>query len=303
MKSEWDRFVASSQVDCFLFYRDFMDYHADRFTDHSLIFTEADKWIAVLPAHEADNEMLSHGGLTFGGLITAKKTPTGQTERMMDALEKYLFEKGFKSLYWKQILPFYCHNYRADIEYFLFNKGSNLVRRDLNYVIPLQNPLSFSKTKAQMSNRALPASLSIEELPCFNRFWEELLIPHLQKKYRAKPVHSVKEIEKLRKLFPNNIKLFVLSEADTLLAGVVLFENKKVVKSQYVAVNEQGRAKRALDYLYLYLIKKYKQDGFAYFDLGHVNIENGKKYNASLAKYKEELGAKPFLADHYSWKL
>ena len=35
---EWNRFVAQSKNGTFLFDRRYMDYHADRFQDHSLMF-------------------------------------------------------------------------------------------------------------------------------------------------------------------------------------------------------------------------------------------------------------------------
>lgn len=34
-KAQWDKFVETSRNGTFLFRRDFMDYHADRFADHS----------------------------------------------------------------------------------------------------------------------------------------------------------------------------------------------------------------------------------------------------------------------------
>ena len=37
-KAAWDAFVAQSKNGTFLFFRDYMDYHRDRFDDHSLMF-------------------------------------------------------------------------------------------------------------------------------------------------------------------------------------------------------------------------------------------------------------------------
>ena len=36
-KGVWDAFVLKSNQDTFLFFRDFMDYHSDRFNDFSLM--------------------------------------------------------------------------------------------------------------------------------------------------------------------------------------------------------------------------------------------------------------------------
>ena len=57
----------------FLFQRDFMDYHSDRFMDHSLLVFKDEKLIAVLPGNQVDNTVYSHQGLTYGGLIVHKK--------------------------------------------------------------------------------------------------------------------------------------------------------------------------------------------------------------------------------------
>ena len=39
-EAEWNAFVAQSKNGTFLFDRGYMDYHSDRFTDHSLMFFE-----------------------------------------------------------------------------------------------------------------------------------------------------------------------------------------------------------------------------------------------------------------------
>jgi DNA-binding response OmpR family regulator len=43
-KREWDTFVSTAKNATFLFFRDYMDYHRDRFTDHSLMFSTTMRW-------------------------------------------------------------------------------------------------------------------------------------------------------------------------------------------------------------------------------------------------------------------
>ena len=69
LKSEWDAFVSASKNGLFLFYRDYMDYHHDRFPDHSLLIYRRNKLYALLPANQKGNILYSHQGLTFGALI------------------------------------------------------------------------------------------------------------------------------------------------------------------------------------------------------------------------------------------
>lgn len=50
-----------------------MEYHNDRFVDHSLlIHDDRNRLLAVLPAYQKDKVFASHQGLTYGGIITAE---------------------------------------------------------------------------------------------------------------------------------------------------------------------------------------------------------------------------------------
>ena len=70
-KKVWDEFIQRSKNGTFLFLRDYMDYHCDRFHDHSLLVWDGkDRLLAVLPAHANDKTLSSHDGLTYGGFIT-----------------------------------------------------------------------------------------------------------------------------------------------------------------------------------------------------------------------------------------
>ena len=69
-EKRWNAFIRESKNGTFLFHRGYMEYHADRFTDASLlVLSEKGAVIAVLPANRVDDVVYSHQGLTFGGLI------------------------------------------------------------------------------------------------------------------------------------------------------------------------------------------------------------------------------------------
>ena len=70
-QEDWDRIVRGSASGHFLFLRDYMDYHADRFTDASLLICEDGRPVAALPANRVGAQVVSHGGLTFGGVLAA----------------------------------------------------------------------------------------------------------------------------------------------------------------------------------------------------------------------------------------
>ena len=52
MAASWDAFVGQSKNATFLFYRGYMDYHADRFADFSLMFYDKGRLCALMPAND-----------------------------------------------------------------------------------------------------------------------------------------------------------------------------------------------------------------------------------------------------------
>jgi len=66
----WDRLVEESRSRHFFFRRDYMEYHRDRFEDASRIVFVAGTPVAAFPASRHGDEIRSHGGLTFGGILS-----------------------------------------------------------------------------------------------------------------------------------------------------------------------------------------------------------------------------------------
>ena len=58
----WDTFISGAKNATFLFARDFMEYHSDRFTDYSLLVYKDDLLYAVLPANIVGDKLYSHQG-------------------------------------------------------------------------------------------------------------------------------------------------------------------------------------------------------------------------------------------------
>ena len=103
LKNEWDKFVDNSKNGTFMLKRDYMDYHSDRFQDFSLMFYEDNKLIAVMPASVHGDEVRSHGGLTYGGIISNRKMTSPKMLDVFDALKEFLKENGFKKLLYKML--------------------------------------------------------------------------------------------------------------------------------------------------------------------------------------------------------
>lgn len=298
-QTAWDDFATRNLNATFLFYRGFMEYHQDRFEDASCLVFDKDKLVGILPGHRVGRQFCSHRGLTYAGLVLDEKMGVSEVEAIFNQLANHLKSNGFDELEIKITPAFYQEKYSSAIEYFLFQKGAKLIRRDLNFLLDLQASLVLSKNKKQISKKGIPPHLSIEKTTDFNPFWNNILIPALKVQYNTQPVHSLKEISLLANRFPDNIQQYQANYEGKCVAGITLFVDKKTVKTQYAAANEIGRKINALDYLYIDLLKKFEKETYRYFDLGHTNTDLGTQFNSTLTLYKERLGGRPVNADCY----
>lgn len=105
-KALWDDFIERSKNGTFMLKRDYVEYHADRFVDNSLLFFYDDELIALLPLSRHDNVLKSHGGLTFGGFISSANMKQVKMNECVKALIEYLKEHKFKALEYKKYHKF-----------------------------------------------------------------------------------------------------------------------------------------------------------------------------------------------------
>ncbi len=300
----WNTFVSEAKNATFLFHRNFVEYHSDRFEDFSLMVFEEKKIVAILPANRVGYEIFSHQGLTYGGLVLKGQMKSVEVFHILDMLIDFLKKEAFKKFVIKPIPVFYKDTFSFEIEFYLHQNGFVFLRKDMNLAHKLvdNHLISNSKLKKYRSNTNV--TIDFQQEDNFKDFWNLVLIPRLAEKHQAKPVHTLVEIEKLAQNFPNQIKQFNAYLDDQIVAGITIFESKNVVKSQYGATTIKGEQCRALDFLFLSLYEKYAAEKKTYFDMGIVtdtSFENG--FNSGLLNQKEELGCVVFEQNHYALNL
>ncbi|HEU0136323.1 MAG TPA: GNAT family N-acetyltransferase [Flavobacterium sp.] len=294
----WNAFVADAKNSTFLFNRDFMEYHSDRFTDYSLMIFDENKLIAILPAHVSGEQVSSHFGLTYGGLVLLKSAKLARVIAAFQSVLKYLHDNKISSLRIKNIPPIYHQLPSDEQQYALFLAKGVLERRDSLSVIDLTQTLSITKTRRESIRRGAKNGLAIREEANFEPFWNNVLIPNLAKKHQAKPVHSLAEIQSLQLKFPSNIRHFNVYQNEVVIAGTTVFVSDLVAHPQYVSGTENKNETGALDFLYHHLITEVFADK-RYFDFGISNEDNGTKLNEGLVFWKESFGARTITQDFY----
>lgn len=255
--------------------------------------------IAQLPANIKDDALYSHQGLTYGGLVLSNNIKLSDVIEAFGTLLKFLDNNYIKTLYLKQIPDIYCSYPSAEIDYIMFKTQADLYKSDVLSVIShAEDGLKFSKDRKEGIKRGIKNNLSVIEEDDFQPFWNDILVPNLEKKHKVKPVHSLDEITLLKKKFPNNIKLYNVYKDDNLVAGTVIFDTENVAHSQYISGNEDKNKLGSLDFLHDYLLNNiYKSK--PYFDFG-ISHEKDGRINKGLLYWKEGFGARSVIQNFYS---
>lgn len=293
----WNEFVRASRNGTFLFDRGYMDYHADRFRDHSLVITAGVRPIALLPAHEHGDELVSHGGLTYGGFVSGEQMTLLTMQRCFDAVGQYMRQCGLRRLVYKTVPRIYHRQPSDEDLHALFLRGASLFRRDVLLVIDNDARGPVQERRNRGVKKAARAGLVVRESHDYAAYWT-VLTENLQTRYGCAPVHSVDEIRFLAARFPEQIRLTACYDGDCLLAGVVAYASPRVAHLQYIASSSEGRERGALDAVLEHLLALWR--GKRYFDLGTVTEQDGRYVNAGLVEFKEGYGARTVVHDFYT---
>ncbi len=298
-KAEWDNFIVHSKNATFLFFRDYMDYHSDRFEDCSLIIKENEEVLGLLPANRINESHIStHSGLTYGGFIVRKNAKLKEVISIFLETLKYCVSKKIIKITYKSFPRFYNTIGSDEVDYALFLLKAKLIRRDCALAINLNEKLEFQDRRKRSIKKGKNNGIVIKEDKQFNDFWDEILIPNLLSRFGKQPVHSLEEISLLANAFPPNIRQFNAYLDGKIIAGTTIFETKNVAHAQYISANGDGRNLGALDLLFSELIEGIYSNK-NYFDFGISNENNGLTLNHGLLEWKEGFGGRSFSHDFY----
>lgn len=301
-KELWNSFVSKARNATFLFDRNYMDYHADRFDDNSFMFYHKGKLKAVLPANVAGDTLYSHQGLTYGGLLLDKKATVEDVLECFDSLNSWLRKNGISKVVYKA-LPWIYQQYpsQEDLYALTWKCKAQLISRDIASTIVIDNKLKFAESRKSGIRKALSLNIEVGESNDVDGFWH-VLEDNLGNRYNAKPVHTASEMKLLMSRFPNSIKLYVAKMNGEIVGGTLIYVTPQVVHTQYISASVEGKKHGALDLLFDYIINKVYAN-FRYFDFGKSTEQGGAYLNEPLIFQKEGFGGRGVCYDWYQWEL
>ena len=299
---EWNRYVDKARNATFLFYREYMDYHSDRFKDHSLLFYVGNHLHSVLPAHEVGEIFCSHRGLTYGGLLMDEDVTTADVVHLFEELNDYLRKMGFLKVLYRAI-PWIYHRLPSEEDlYAMFWKcGARLQQRMSGTVIFLDAHLRWRKDHRRRLKQAQMAGIQVKRDASLAEFWP-VLNDNLQKKFQAQSVHTLQEIELLKSRFPDKIIQYSAYLDGRIIGGITFYVMGHVLHGQYSGTTDEGKRLGAMEAIYD-LVMYHDYQHMRYLDFGTSNEQGGLVLNEGLIAHKEGYGGRTVMYDTYEWTL
>lgn len=301
----WNSFNKSAKNSLFMFDRNFMEYHKERFMDNSLLFFDVDdqfskeELCAILPLTKHGNEVISHGGLTYGGFITDYKMKQHRMNECFEVLRKYMKQNGIDKITYKTIPYFYHTNPAQEDLYSLFINNATPIKVECSTVVDFAYPIKLLKGRKAQVTRSKREGVEIILSEDFDTFIE-LENSVLFERHQTKAVHTGAELKLLKDRFPENIKLYSAMYQGKMIAGAVIFIYPNVVHTQYLAANSIAREIGALDLTIYSIIEEYKICK-KFLDFGISTEDAGRVLNTGLISQKEGFGGRTVV--YQTWEL
>ena len=310
-KRVWDRFVWKANNGTLFHTRRFLSYHPpDRFEDHSLIFGDGNRILAVFPAAmrriEGRRTLASHCGSSYGGIVYPEATSIRAAFELVEALLAYGRREGVDRI--EMTLPpvIYLQRPSHYLDFALYKNGFEYKKREISSVIPLdfsvEDILNQFKAEARTAYRkSMNMGVEIRETDDIQSFYP-ILKKNLEMRHNVSPTHTLEELLKLKQLFPEQILQFSAFLNGKTIAGVTNFLcNDRVVLAFYISHDQAYQKYRPVNFLFYEIIKWCIEHRYRFLDYGIFTVN--EEPNWGLGKFKESFGARGIFRDTYIKRL
>ena len=306
-QTRWDEFVWQANNGTIFHTRKFLNYHpSDRFEDHSLIIKKNNRVIALFPAtirYEQHRKILtSHRGASYGGIITKFNLGIRDVFRIVEILVDYAKDSEFKGIELTPPPQIYFIRPSNYIDFALIKNGFGYKKREISSVIPLsftedETLNSFIPESRRAVRRAIKLGVTVQQSEQYDQFYQ-ILKRNLKMRHNVQPTHTLEELQLLKNIYPDRIKLFSATAEDRMVAGVIMFEcNERVTLAFYISHNEDYQQYRGVNFLFYEIIRWAIRNGYAYLDFGIFTVDMDP--NWGLGKFKESFGAQGVFRDSF----
>ncbi len=302
---QWETFVASANNGTIFHSLKFLSYHPKgRFKNHHLIIKDRERTIALFPAVLQDKTVISHQGASYGGFILQDGVGIHTIYLAVENLVAYLKNHHYKKVILTQTPLIYYKSPHQYLDFALVKKGFTYLKREVTAVIPLDaaDPLlTFHADARRSTKKALREGVQVSISDDLTTFYK-ILKRNLSMRHNVSPTHTLRELKKLKSIYPEDIILFAAFRKNRMLGGIVIFvANPRVLLAFYISHDNKYQAYRPVNLLFYEVLKWGHTRGFKYLDLGTFTLN--MEPNWGLGRFKENHNARGFLRDTYELKL
>lgn len=302
---QWETFVASANNGTIFHSLKFLSYHPKgRFKNHHLIIKDRERTIALFPAVLQDKTVISHQGASYGGFVLQDGVGIHTIYLAVENLVAYLKNHHYKKVILTQTPLIYYKSPHQYLDFALVKKGFTYLKREVTAVIPLDaaDPLlTFHADARRSTKKALREGVRVSISDDLTTFYK-ILKRNLSMRHNVSPTHTLRELKKLKSIYPEDIILFAAFRKNRMLGGIVIFvANPRVLLAFYISHDNKYQAYRPVNLLFYEVLKWGHTRGFKYLDLGTFTLN--MEPNWGLGRFKENHNARGFLRDTYELKL
>ncbi len=308
-QEKWDKLILSEFSNGeFINSRKYLSYHcSDKLIDHSVAVIDRDSLSlrSVFPAAAIPKDKsvaISHPGTTFAGIIfDTKQVLWEELDAHFELLLNYYRQNNLKKIELRLPPAIYYNQPREDLYFLLWKKGFKPSGYTLASVVNLRDLSSeedlfinyLSKRRNQIKKSLKEDNFIFSKADTIEDYVWDSLANNLATRFKAKPTHSLKEINDLHSKFPDRIIPYIICDKNTkeYAASAVVYKFKKVFHTQYLDLNYKMSEKYPNLVLIHNLLLEAIKEKFSYFSLGPVTEHWGNLLNAGLFDYKNQFGA------------
>jgi len=279
----WDEFIANSKNGNIFHTRKFLSYHKDKFIDESIMFFKKNKVIGVFPAILIDNNIISHRGSTYGGLIVGVKNRLNDSLAMFESLVNY----------YQKTVEFRKNEYIFDkfpsreVEFAAKKFGFKEVNEELSTCLHLDY-IKLTKGRKWALSKCKKLNIIIDDIN-YEDFYS-ILSKNLEK-FNSTPTHTLEEMRTLKELFPNEYKLVTIYLDNKMIAGIwLVLATPFTAHTFYIAQDYQYTEYQPLSCLVQKIINYLKENNYKYLNFGISTEDGGEFINKGLYEFKESFG-------------
>jgi CelD/BcsL family acetyltransferase involved in cellulose biosynthesis len=310
---EWETFVARCSNATMFHEQAFLDYHPDgRFVFEHLMFREDGVLVAVLPGgffKGREHAYWSPVGASYGGFC-APDADFALALRVVDVFLETAKARGWNDAY---IIPppiIYSNPMSQHFEYAMLYRKCDFELHYISHAIQLQpteNHLSvFDKTARKTIHKIRREQrIRIEDSEDYASF-HRILVAN-KAKHDAKPTHSLEDLLRLKELMPSRLRLMMVYEGDTPIAGSLLFfANTQVVLCFYNMLLYEYEHLKPVYLIMDETVKRAREEGYAWVDIGvsqDTKSDNPMTPSLGLIEFKERFDSHGVLRSTYHFGL